>query len=109
MKVYDAAHQLADAIKHNSDYLKYKKYHDMIENDQVKKKKLEKFQQLQLELQKAKLADETLAEDKIKETEAIYHELTQDPVLKEFLDAEYKVNQLLGDITKILSDTVDLD
>lgn len=109
MKVYDAAHQLADAIKKHGDYQKYIKYHEMINNDEAKKKKLEVFQELQLELQKAKLADETLDEQKIKKTEAIYHELTQDPVIKEFLDAEYKVNKLLGDITKILSDTVDLD
>jgi len=107
MKVYTSAHILAKAIKSNEDVIRFEILREKIMHDEKNKPLFLKFQEKQLMLQSLD-SDETNLE-LIKDLKEVFKELNSVEYIKEYFELELKINQMMSDITKILSEAIDID
>ena len=81
MQVYDTANRLAQEIKDSEEFINYK-----------------------MAKQTINLNEEL--EEKIKKVQDLYRELIENMEAKKYFDAELKFNVMLGDVNKIISESV---
>ncbi|MEA1974106.1 MAG: YlbF family regulator [Bacillota bacterium] len=109
MDVYDAAHTLAKSIKADDNYKKFSALNkELMANNQYKDD-IKEFQEKQILLQRSKLAGEELNEDLLNEVQNLYSKLNEVEMIKNYFDLEMKINQMMSDITKILSEAIDIE
>jgi len=102
--IHDYAHQLARALSNSEEYRQYVEAKTMLEKEEQNRKMLEDFRQQQWELQVAQMTGQEIDERKIQQMEKLYEVLSLNPVISQFLNAEYRLARLMGDIQKIVSD-----
>lgn len=107
MNVYDAAHNLAKTIKESDEYKTFKKLNKAVHETPGLKDKIDDFQKQQIELQTMQMMGEELDPEKLYAAQALFEELNKDPKASEYFQAEMKLNQIMGDISKILGDVMD--
>ncbi len=106
--VYDTVHKLAAELKNSAEFLEYKAAKEKAFVDETNAGLLKQFQKATLEMQ-AHMAAQTTPPDELKERhEKILSVLQLNPDCIAYLMAEYKLNATMGDIFRILSDSVDL-
>lgn len=107
MNIYDKINDLASAIKQSDELNNYIAIKKEVYQDLEKKKQIEDFRQKQIEVQSLAM------EGKEKESEAkygvlqqMYQILMQDENIKKMFDAEVKFDILVGDMYKILGESI---
>lgn len=107
MNIYDKINDLASAIKQSEELNNYITIKKEVYQDLEKKKQIEEFRQKQIEVQSLAM------EGKEKESEAkyailqqMYQILMQDENIKRMFDAEVKFDILVGDMYKILGESI---
>jgi len=108
MSVYDAAHNLAKAIKESDELKKYKEIQTQLFANEIMKAKFETFQKMQMELQTAQMSGQEIDEARLQEAQTMFEEIQKDPIANSYFQAEMKLNQMMGDISKIIGDAMDL-
>lgn len=63
----------------------------------------------QLEVQAMQLAGKEPDKEKEAQLERLYDLLTYHPAAREYLEAEYRLARLLGDVTRIIAEAVELE
>lgn len=107
MKVYNAAHALAKAIRSDEDVQRFQVLREKIMHDSINKPKFLEFQEKQFELQK--LDKNESNPELINEMKEVFTELNSIGYIKEYFELELKINQMMSDITKILSEAIDIE
>ncbi len=108
MNVYDAAHNLAKAIKESDELSKFKELQTQLYANEIMKAKFDNFQKMQMELQTAQMTGQQLDETKLAEAQAMFEEIQKDPTANAYFQAELKLNQMMGDVSKIIGDAMGL-
>ena len=106
MNVYDTANRLAGEIRASEEYLNFKKAKNDIMNNSKYKDKIAEFEKLRYEEQIEAIQNGKPNEEKMKQVQTLYGELLQIPEIKEYFDTEFKFNVLIGDVNKIISESV---
>jgi len=107
MNPYDAAHNLAKALRESPQFKEMKEAQAAMKTDDTGKKMLLDFRAEQVKMYKKQLSGiEPSAEEK-KKIENLYEVVNMNVLIKRLLDAEYKVSTLLHDIQKIISEAND--
>jgi len=106
MNVYDAAHSLAKAIKESDELTKFKELQAQMFAKEDIKAQFDNFQKLQIEIQTAQMTGQSVDEEKMKEAQSLFELIQQDQVANQYFLAEMKLNQMMGDVTKIISDAM---
>lgn len=109
MNVYDKAHELARALSASKEYRDYKAAKGRIEQDETTKRMLRDFKKRQLQLQAAYLSGRQPDEKELDTFKKLSELIQHSPDISNFLQAEYRLNTLMSDIYKILSEAVDMD
>tara|TARA_Y100001933_G_C18895531_1_gene520212 strand:- start:134 stop:463 length:330 start_codon:yes stop_codon:yes gene_type:complete len=109
MNVYDAAHSLAKAIKESDELEKFKSLQAQMFAKEDIKSQFDTFQKLQMELQTAQMTGQSVDEAKMKEAQELFEIIQKDPVANQYFLAEMKLNQMMGDITKIISEAMGIE
>lgn len=109
MNVYDAAHSLAKAIKESDELAKFKSLQAQMFAKEDIKSQFDTFQKLQMELQTAQMTGQSVDEAKMKEAQELFEVIQKDPVANQYFLAEMKLNQMMGDVTKIISDAMGIE
>lgn len=107
MNVYDSAHNLAKAIKESEELKAFKELDEVVHADPELKGLIDEFQKHQLELQTMQMMGQDLDEDKVKKAQAIFEKVSKFPKASEYFQAEMRLNQMMGDVSKILGDAMD--
>lgn len=107
MKVYNAAHALAKAIRTNEDVKRFEVLREKIMHDEKYKPLFLEFQEKQLQLQK--LEDDEMSPELIEGLKQVFKKLNAVDYIKEYFELELKINQMMSDITKILSEAIDIE
>ena len=106
--VYDKANELARDIAQSQEYTEYKRLKEVAMANDTTAGLIKQYHQLQLKAQAMTLGgqkDDELLTQLQKLGEVLM--LNQDA--SAFLMAEFRLNQMLGDVYKILAEAVDLD
>lgn len=106
MNVYDTANRLASEIKQSEEYMNYKMAKQAINLNYNIKNKMEEFEKARYEEQIAMMQTGKTDEEKMKKVQKIYSELIEQEEAKKYFDAELKFNILIGDVNKIIAESV---
>lgn len=107
MSVYNKAHDLARELTASVEYQDYLKAKENLEKDKPNMMLLEEFRRKQWEVQMAQFLGQEIEEEVINQLDQVYQALSLNPLINEFLMAEYRLTRLLGDVQKILSTSLD--
>lgn len=107
MSVYNKAHDLARELAASEEYKEYLKAKENMEKDKTNLSILEEYRRKQWEVQMAQLLGQEVDEELLVQLEQIYQILSLNPAINEFLLAEYRFTRMLGDIQKILAESVE--
>jgi cell fate (sporulation/competence/biofilm development) regulator YlbF (YheA/YmcA/DUF963 family) len=102
MSVYDLANRIAKQIKKSDEYKEYLEKRDKVVNNEKTKEMLLDFQQEQMKLQAKQLSGEELNNEEKEKLENLRELVELNSNVKEYLQAEYKINVMLNDIQKIV-------
>ena len=108
MNVHDLAHSLAKGLKNSPQYKNYKDALAKIEGNGEKEQILMDLRMKQMEVQALQMMGKEVSPEKLAELEKATQLLNFHPTIREFLQAEFYLGQLLGDVQKIISEAVDL-
>ena len=106
MQVYDTANRLAQEIKDSEEFINYKMAKQTINLNEELKKKINEFEMARYEEQMSTMQTGKIDEEKIKKVQDLYRELIDNMEAKKYFDAELKFNVMLGDVNKIISESV---
>ena len=106
MQVYDTANRLASEIKSSEEYVNYKMAKQAINLNQNLKKKIDEFEKARYEEQIEMMQTGKQNDEKMKKVQELYIELMEQEEAKRYFDAELKFNILIGDVNKIIAESV---
>ncbi len=104
MNPYDAAHNLAKALRESSEFKEMKEAQAALKTDDSAKKMLLDFRSEQLKMHKQQLAGIEISPGYKEKLEKLFEVVNMNVLIKRLLDAEYKVAILLQDIQKIINE-----
>jgi len=107
MLVYDKAHELANEIKKNADYIEYARLKEIVMADEKNKGLLADYKKLQLEAQAMYLAGNEPNEESMEKLKKLGELLAFNPDVTAYFAAEYRLQTMMGDIYKILGEACD--
>jgi cell fate (sporulation/competence/biofilm development) regulator YlbF (YheA/YmcA/DUF963 family) len=108
MKVLEQAQALAEAIKTSEEYNKYKALKQELYKDDELVGNLSLFEAKQANLQRMQMLGEELNQDEFNDAQELFKELNAIPNVKEFFEAEYELNKMMAEVSKILGDAMNL-
>ena len=106
MNIYDTANKLAAELKQTDEYKAYKNSKQQIESNAEVKSKIDEFDILRVEAQKAMLKGEANANELSVKLQNLYTELYQNEIAKNYLEAEMRFSVMVTDINKIISEAI---
>ena len=106
MNIYDTANKLAAELKQTDEYKAYKNSKQQIESNAEVKSKIDEFDKLRVETQKAMLKGEANANELSVKLQNLYTELYQNEIAKNYLEAEMRFSVMVTDVNKIISEAI---
>ena len=106
MNIYDTANKLASEIKQSDEYKAYKDAKQQIESNAEIKSKINEFDKLRVDMQKAMLKGESTSNELSVKVQNLYTELYQNEIAKNYLEAEMRFSVMVTDINKIISEAI---
>ena len=107
--IYDKAHELAKALKFSPEYRQFKEAREKIGHNQESQKILADFHTKQLEIQTMQMMGKEIPAEKMRELEKMSEILNYHPSVRDYLQAEYRLAQIMADIHKIIGEALDLE
>ena len=90
MNIYDTANKLASEIKQSDEYKAYKDAKQQIESNAEVKSKINEFDKLRVDMQKAMLKGESTSNELSVKVQNLYTELYQNEIAKNYLESEMR-------------------
>ena len=106
MNIYDTANKLASEIKQSDEYKAYKNAKQQIESNAEIKSKINEFDKLRVDMQKAMLKGESTSNELSVKVQNLYTELYQNEIAKNYLESEMRFSVMVTDINKIISEAI---
>ncbi|WP_100406527.1 YlbF family regulator [Bacillus solitudinis] len=105
--VYDKAHELKAAIGESNEFSDLKSLHEQIEADEIAKKMLDNFRQLQLELQQKQMQGQQITEEEATKAQQQFELVQQHELVSKLMEAEQRLSVIIGDINKIITEPLE--
>ncbi len=109
MNPYDQAHILANVLRKSEEYAAYCAAKEKAFALEANVKLIKRYKKEQFRAQAAHMAGEKIPEDTMEELRRMGNVIQFNRDISDFLAAEYRINQLMNDIFRILGQAVDLD
>ncbi|MGI6330666.1 MAG: YlbF family regulator [Zhaonellaceae bacterium] len=107
MSVYDKANDLAKELADSEEYRAFLKAKENLAKDNDNLSLLEEFRKKQWEVQVAQMLGQEVDEELLQNLEQVYQYISLNPTINEYLMAEYRFTRLLGDIQKVLTESIE--
>ncbi len=108
MNPYDAARKLAESIKGSEEYLSFKNAKEKVYSIPSSKKMLDDMQEKVMELQMLSMQGIEVSEEQISNVQKLQEVAILDENIKDYFDKEMRLEQLMNDVSKIISEVVEL-
>ena len=106
MNIYDTANKLAAELKQTDEYKAYKDAKQQIESNAEVKSKINEFDKLRVDMQKAMLKGESTSNELSVKVQNLYTELYQNEIAKNYLESEMRFSVMVTDVNKIISEAI---
>ncbi len=107
--VHDRAHELARALQNSQQYRRYQRAEAQVSDDDESQQLIEQFRARQMEYQAQQFMGEQLDDGAREELAELREVLDDKPEVREYLQAEVQLVQLLADVQHIVTEAVSLD
>lgn len=105
--VYDKAHELSRSLHDSDEFQQLKNLHVQVEEDEVAKRMLDNFRNVQLELQQKQMQGEQPSEEEITQAQKQFEMVQQHEVISLLMEQEQKVSTVIGDVNKIITEPLE--
>ncbi|MDL2225750.1 YlbF family regulator [Eubacteriales bacterium OttesenSCG-928-M02] len=105
---YDKVYDLANALKESEEYQAYEAAKKEAFPDEMSKNLYKELQAISLSINAAYMAGKEPEEELTEKYQKLMGVLSLNAGVMNFLQAEYRMNQVMSDVFKILTDTVDM-
>lgn len=109
MNPYDIAHKLSKAIRGSAEFKEYITAKDDVERDASKKTISDEFRKVQLEIQGMKAFGQDVSDEQTEKLHNLYNLVMMDEKVKNLIQLEQRLGQMLSDIHKIIGDALKTD
>ncbi len=109
MNVYDQAHALASAMKQSDEFREYARLKELAYEDSTNKELLDAYKKLQYKTQARVASGERIDEQDFQRMQQIASLLQYNPDASAYLMAEFRFQNMLADIYKILADVAGIN
>ena len=106
---YSAAYRLADEIRASEEYRTYKDLKESVMADETQAALIREYRRLQVEIQMKAVAGQNVETEEMQRFSALSGLLFAKPEVSSFLLAEMRMQQMLADIMKIVTEATGLD
>lgn len=106
VNIYDTANKMEQELRKTTEYQALVKAYAEVKKDQKAYDLFKDFQEVQLDLQKKQMNGEELTEDEMSKAREIATKVGEVDVVKDLMDQERKLNQLLSDINRVITKPV---
>ncbi|NLI69687.1 MAG: hypothetical protein GX364_02325 [Firmicutes bacterium] len=108
MNPYDSAHALAAALKNSTEFADYSKAFHRLKDDSTASSIIEDFYKIQTEIQQLQLEGQEVSAEKEEKYKKMAEIANMNLVVKEYMEAEYRLAVLVGDIQKIIVEAIEV-
>ena len=109
MQIYDEANQLARAIRESDVCRDYRRLKEEVEGNETSAALMKEYKRLQLQLQMAAVAGSPVKDEDTQRFQQIGALLFSQESTQQFLLCEMRVQQMMADVYKTLSDAAGLE
>ena len=106
---YSKAHELAREIRESEEYQTYTRLKETVFADEINKTLLTEYKKMQTRLQMAAMAQTSGHDEEMRRFSQLTALLFANQEVSAYLLAEMRLQQMIGDIFKILTDASGLD
>ena len=106
MNIHDQAHDLARVLQKSQEYQSFLVEQKKVQSDSQAKKMVKEFITKKIEVEYETMAGKTEDKAKLEQLQRMYEVLSVNANARDFLHAQMRFQQLMGDIYKILGDSV---
>lgn len=96
-------------MSESEEYKSYKAAKEKVDKNSSSSDMLKDFKKRQFELQAMQLSGQKPDESKLNQIQSLYQVIIMNPDIAEYLQAEFKFNQMFSDIYNIIGKAVELD
>lgn len=107
-QIYDKAHELAKLIHESEEYTTVNQLKELLFEDALNKQLYDQYKQTSLAVSAAYMQGEKPSEKLEEEYNQLMSMLSLNAQMTDFIMAEFRLNQLLGDLFKIIGDAADI-
>ena len=108
LNVYDKAYELKRALTECQEVKDYKSALEKVKANPTNKSMLDDFRKKQIEIQAKQYSGKQPGKEEMDELERLYNVVSLNPDIKNFLQCEYRFSLLMNDISKTISEAVDI-
>ncbi|WP_017728702.1 YlbF family regulator [Halalkalibacterium ligniniphilum] len=105
--VYDKAHELKQAISESEEFIALKALHEQIEADDIAKRLLDNFRQLQLDLQQKQMQGIQITEEEAQKAQQQFELVQQHELISKLMEAEQRLSVIIGDLNRIITEPLE--
>ena len=109
MQIYDEANALAAAIRESDLCREYRRLKEEIDGNETNRALIKEYKKLQMQLQLAAVSGTDAADEDSQRFQQIGALLFAQPATSQFLLSEMRVQQMMADVYKTLSDAAGLE
>jgi cell fate (sporulation/competence/biofilm development) regulator YlbF (YheA/YmcA/DUF963 family) len=106
MNIYDKAHDLARMLQQSQEHQSFLVEQKKVQSDNQAKKMVKEFITKKIELEYETMAGKPEDKAKMEQLQRMYEVLCVNANARDFLHAQMRFQQLMGDVYKILGDSV---
>ncbi|MBB5173256.1 YlbF family regulator [Texcoconibacillus texcoconensis] len=106
-KVYDKAHELARELNESEEFTNLEQLHQQINEDEVAKRMLDNFRQVQMDLQQKQMQGEQISEEEIQSAQQQFELVQQHEAISQLMESEQRVSQMITDLNKIITEPLE--
>ncbi|MDG5786388.1 YlbF family regulator [Evansella sp. AB-P1] len=104
---YDKAHELASVLKESEEFTLLKNLHDQVNSDEVAKRMLDNFRNVQVELQQKQMQGAQITEEEIQQAQKQFELVQQHETISKLMESEQRMSQLITEINKVITEPLE--
>ncbi|PSL45173.1 cell fate (sporulation/competence/biofilm development) regulator YlbF (YheA/YmcA/DUF963 family) [Salsuginibacillus halophilus] len=105
--IQEQAQELATALRNSEEFQQLKQLHEDVENDEVAKRMLDNFRELQMSLQQKQMQGEQPSEEEITQAQKQFEMVQQHETISKLMEEEQKMSTIIGDLNKVITEPLE--
>ncbi|MEN0642891.1 YlbF family regulator [Alkalicoccobacillus gibsonii] len=107
-QLQDKAQELKQALAESDEFKSLQSLHNQINEDEIAKKMLDNFRQLQLELQQKQMQGIQITEEEAQKAQQQFELVQQHELISKLMEAEQQLSVIIGDINKVITEPLEV-